>query len=51
MEEVLVDRKVPVSRFPEFEGEWTRKKFNVVADIYDGTHQTMVNPVVRTGNG
>ncbi|MEY3996344.1 MAG: hypothetical protein RL344_687 [Pseudomonadota bacterium] len=31
---------IPQLRFPEFEGEWGKKKLGEVTNIYDGTHQT-----------
>ena len=31
---------IPTLRFPEFKGEWERKKLGEVAEVYDGTHQT-----------
>ena len=33
-------KNIPTLRFPEFKGEWEKKKLGEIADVFDGTHQT-----------
>jgi len=35
-----MEKLQPKLRFPEFNGNWERKKLREVSDVYDGTHQT-----------